>query len=103
MKGFTLVELLVVIIIICLLAAIIVPSVRKARAKVSSEIQKTESLNTLNIKKIANASANGNIEEVTYDGCQYVFFGLGYASWGSHKGNCNNPIHQYRIEKETEK
>lgn len=30
---------------------------------------------------------------VMYDGCEYVFFPCGNASWGSHKGNCKNPTH----------
>lgn len=31
---------------------------------------------------------------VVFDSCQYVYFQNGNASWGSHKGNCNNPIHK---------
>lgn len=30
----------------------------------------------------------------TLDGCEYVKFGHGNFSWGSHKGNCSNPIHK---------
>jgi hypothetical protein len=30
----------------------------------------------------------------TLDGCEYVKFGHGNYSWGSHKGNCSNPIHK---------
>ena len=30
----------------------------------------------------------------TLDGCEYVRFGFGQASWGGHKGDCNNPIHK---------
>jgi hypothetical protein len=30
----------------------------------------------------------------TLDGCEYVRFGRGNYSWGSHKGNCSNPIHK---------
>lgn len=39
------------------------------------------------------------VKEVIYDGCQYIVVGSGDVQWGTHKGNCNNPIHQYRIEK----
>lgn len=27
------------------------------------------------------------------DSCEYIVFHNGNASWGSHKGNCKNPIH----------
>jgi prepilin-type N-terminal cleavage/methylation domain-containing protein len=96
-KGFTLIELLVVIIIIAILTAILLPVLSKAKAKASSERQR-------GIHKNFNCPISyGESTEITYDGCQYVFFFMGNASWGSHKGNCNNPIHQYKIEKETDK
>jgi hypothetical protein len=31
--------------------------------------------------------------EYTLEGCQYIEVGFGNARWGSHKGNCTNPIH----------
>lgn len=30
----------------------------------------------------------------TLEGCEYVVSGWGNSRWGSHKGNCKNPIHQ---------
>jgi len=27
------------------------------------------------------------------DGCEYILVGIGSGRWGSHKGNCKNPIH----------
>ena len=30
----------------------------------------------------------------TLDSCQYVVVGIGNYRWGSHKGDCTNPIHQ---------
>ena len=27
------------------------------------------------------------------DSCEYVIFYGGSSTWGSHKGNCSNPIH----------
>ncbi len=27
------------------------------------------------------------------DGCEYIAVGYGKRRWGSHKGNCKNPIH----------
>ena len=29
----------------------------------------------------------------TLEGCEYVVVGYGNTRWGSHKGNCKNPIH----------
>jgi hypothetical protein len=29
----------------------------------------------------------------TLDGCEYLVVGVGQARWGSHKGDCKNPIH----------
>ena len=33
------------------------------------------------------------VEVVTYGGCEYIRVGYGKTTWGSHKGNCENPIH----------
>jgi len=35
-----------------------------------------------------------NVTEFTYGGCQYIKVGYGDYAWGSHKGNCTNPIHK---------
>ena len=32
-------------------------------------------------------------------GCQYIVIPMGGASMMAHKGNCNNPVHSYQIEK----
>jgi hypothetical protein len=34
-----------------------------------------------------------NYNIYTLDGCEYIVYGLGNNRWGSHKGNCKNPIH----------
>jgi len=34
------------------------------------------------------------VTEFTYEGCEYVRIGFGERAWGSHKGNCKNPIHK---------
>ena len=34
-----------------------------------------------------------NVTEFTYGGCEYIRVGYGQSTWGSHKGNCTNPIH----------
>lgn len=30
----------------------------------------------------------------TLEGCEYILVGQGNFQWGSHKGNCTNPIHE---------
>ena len=36
-----------------------------------------------------------NTDYVIYviDSCEYIVFYSGSSTWGSHKGNCNNPKH----------
>ena len=34
------------------------------------------------------------VVEYTYEGCEYIRVGYGKSIWGSHKGNCKNPIHK---------
>jgi len=35
----------------------------------------------------------GEFTILTIDSCEYIVFHNGNATWGSHKGNCKNPIH----------
>jgi hypothetical protein len=35
-----------------------------------------------------------NYKVYTLEGCEYVVVGHGRSQWGSHKGNCKNPIHK---------
>jgi len=30
----------------------------------------------------------------TLEGCEYIIVDVGNGKWGSHKGNCKNPIHK---------
>jgi hypothetical protein len=34
-----------------------------------------------------------NYKVYTLEGCEYIVIGVGNTRWGSHKGNCKNPIH----------
>ena len=34
------------------------------------------------------------VREYTYESCEYIVVELGSSKWGSHKGNCKNPIHK---------
>jgi hypothetical protein len=42
-----------------------------------------------------------NYRIYTLEGCEYILVGVGNNRWGSHKGNCKNPIHQ-KISRYTE-
>ena len=35
-----------------------------------------------------------NYRVYTLEGCEYIVVGVGKMQWGSHKGNCSNPIHE---------
>jgi len=35
-----------------------------------------------------------NYKVYTLEGCEYIVYGQGTSRWGSHKGNCKNPIHE---------
>lgn len=37
---------------------------------------------------------NEHYNVYTLDGCEYIVVGVGDNKWGSHKGNCKNPIHK---------
>ena len=34
-----------------------------------------------------------NYRVYTLEGCEYIVVGVGKSQWGTHKGNCKNPIH----------
>lgn len=52
----------------------------------------TEKENTKVLSKGSEFS-NTNVEEYTYQGCEYIKVGSTKYHWGSHKGNCkNHPI-----------
>lgn len=48
---------------------------------------------TVKYTKTEDKYCGSPIEIVKFQGCQYVLFSCGGGSWGSHMGNCDNPIH----------
>ncbi len=56
----------------------------------NSEKPKTE------IRELNNNSERYdlNYKVYTLEGCEYIVIGVGNTRWGSHKGNCSNPIHK---------
>jgi hypothetical protein len=53
--------------------------------------------------KLVLDSTSNNYQRVfriyELDGCEYVVVGYGNMQWGSHKGDCKNPIHRNTEEK----
>ena len=49
---------------------------------------------TGNESEVKELSDSKSVTVYTYDGCEYVVAGYGKYQWGTHKGNCNNPIHK---------
>jgi hypothetical protein len=43
---------------------------------------------------LASKYHDQNYKVYTLEGCEYILVGSGKGQWGSHKGNCKNPIHQ---------
>jgi hypothetical protein len=39
-----------------------------------------------------------NYRVYTLEGCEYIVGGSGQTQWGSHKGNCKNPIHTQQAQ-----
>ena len=47
---------------------------------------------------IIYSNGGDEVEEMVIDGCQYIGQFGGYnTDWGTHKGNCNNPIHKATV------
>jgi hypothetical protein len=49
---------------------------------------------TVGVRATGEYYNGSRIEIITFDGCEYVRFYNGNATWGAHKGTCNNPIHK---------
>lgn len=45
--------------------------------------------------ELSNESDHYNTRYQIYslEGCEYIVVDFGRSKWGSHKGNCKNPIH----------
>ena len=54
-----------------------------------SERQKQKEVGVYNVDTLSHS----NYSIYIIDSCEYVIFYGGSSTWGSHKGNCNNPKH----------
>lgn len=52
-------------------------------------LHKEKEVHTYNVDSLPNSDYSIYI----IDSCEYIVFHNGNATWGSHKGNCKNPIH----------
>ena len=54
-----------------------------------SERQKQKEVGVYNVDTLSHSNYTIYIR----DSCEYIIFYGGSSTWGSQKGNCNNPIH----------
>lgn len=54
-----------------------------------SERVKQKEVGVYDVETLSHA----NYSIYIIDSCEYVIFYGGSSTWGSHKGNCKNPIH----------
>ena len=54
-----------------------------------SERQKQKEVGVYNVDTLSHI----NYSIYIIDSCEYIIFYGGSLTWGSHKGNCNNPKH----------
>ena len=55
-----------------------------------SERQKQKEVGVYNVDTLSHI----NYSIYIIDSCEYIIFYGGSSTWGSHKGNCSNPIHE---------
>ena len=60
---------------------------------VSCEEQKSQIEEPIGLRQKSDEHYK-NVTEFIYGGCEYIRVGYGQNAWGSHKGNCINPIHK---------
>ena len=51
--------------------------------------QKQKEIGVYNVDTLSHS----NYSIYIIDSCEYIIFYGGSSTWGSHKGNCNNPKH----------
>jgi len=66
-------------------------------ASCQTEIDQANSAKDYATNELDNSSRYYHKQYQTYtlEGCEYIVVDIGAAKWGSHKGNCKNPIHEW--------
>lgn len=87
-KGFSLIEILVMLSISFILAAMLLPALQSAKERNVRTIERIQVVTTT----------------VVVDECQYLAQRDSHGNWmiTAHKGNCTNKVHVYRAELEQE-
>ena len=82
------------ILILCALVILLVTScnIKQEKTDVVSDVIPHNELNN------NSRYYNQQYEVYTLEGCEYIVVGYGKEKWGSHKGNCKNPIHNEKIK-----
>jgi hypothetical protein len=63
-----------------------------------SEVERKQSAEEALKHELDSTSTHPKLQYQTFtlEGCEYIVVspGNGHFTWGSHKGNCRNPLHQ---------
>ena len=70
---------IVVIILLCIMTLLVGCTSR----------EKQKEVGVYNVDTLSHT----NYSIYIIDSCEYIIFYGGSSTWGSHKGNCSNPIH----------
>jgi hypothetical protein len=74
--------------------ALIISSCDQMNANRQEPKAPTPTVETSAAELTKNSNSYNSYEEYSLEGCQYIVVGFGNDRWGSHKGNCSNPIHK---------
>ena len=88
MKKLSLLGVVVLIILVTVIIGITILSYKNESTKKPEVVHE--------IKKLSTSSEKYDIyyEIYTLEGCEYIVIPGSYFTWGTHKGNCKNPIHK---------
>ena len=88
MKKLSLLGVVVLIILVTVIIGITILSYKNEATKKPEVVHE--------IKKLSTSSEKYDIyyEIYTLEGCEYIVIPGSYFTWGTHKGNCKNPIHK---------
>jgi hypothetical protein len=91
MKKLSLLGVVVLIILVTVIIGITILSYKNESTNKPEVVHEYRE-----IKKLGTSSEKYDIyyEIYTLEGCEYIVIPGSYFTWGTHKGNCKNPIHK---------